>query len=79
MTAPVRSSSASLALPHLLQTDLEAYHYQAEQFLHDWICSSEVITYTLKGRAWNANKGAMLSDLLLRHSQWSVSSPTGQC
>jgi hypothetical protein len=42
----------------MLQTDLEAYHFQAESFLHDWICSSEVITYTQKGRAWNANKGA---------------------
>lgn len=31
---------------------------QAQQFLHDWICSSEQITYTLRGRAWNANKGA---------------------
>ena len=42
----------------MLQTDLEAYHFQAESFLHDWICSSEAITYTQKGRAWNANKGA---------------------
>ena len=31
---------------------------QAQSFLHDWICSSEQITYTLRGRAWNANKGA---------------------
>jgi cellulose synthase/poly-beta-1,6-N-acetylglucosamine synthase-like glycosyltransferase len=41
------------------QTDLDAYHFQAQSFLHDWICSSDVITYTLKGRAWNANKGSM--------------------
>ena len=40
-------------------TDLDAYHYQAQQFLASWICSaSNVITYTKQGRAWNANKGA---------------------
>ena len=41
-------------------TDLDAYHYQAQQFLASWICSaSNVITYTKQGRAWNANKGAL--------------------
>ena len=40
-------------------TDLDAYHYQAQTFLGNWICStSNVVTYTKQGRAWNANKGA---------------------
>jgi len=52
-----------------VQTDLEAYHFQAQSFLHDWICSSDVITYTLKGRAWNANKGARP---LLKHPLCSL-------
>ena len=43
-------------------TDLDAYHYQAQQFLGSWICStSNVITYTKQGRAWNANKGESVS------------------
>ena len=40
-------------------TDLDAYHSQAQSFLGSWVCSSSnVITYTKNGRAWNANKGA---------------------
>lgn len=40
-------------------TDLDAYHYQAQDFLGKWVCStSNVITYTKQGRAWNINKGA---------------------
>ena len=40
-------------------TDLEAYHYQAQSFLGNWVCSNtDVVTYTKEGRAWNSNKGA---------------------
>jgi hypothetical protein len=43
-------------------TDLDAYHYEAQQYLASWICSaSNVITYTKQGRAWNANKGTPLA------------------
>ncbi len=46
-------------------TDLDAYHYQAQTFLGNWICStSNVVTYTKQGRAWNANKGALYNHVV---------------
>lgn len=39
-------------------TDKVEHHYVAQNFLRKWICSSsDKITYTKRGRAWNAAKG----------------------